>query len=76
MNLEKPIKEVSIYLLSNVSSAVSIRSLSKTIQLKNLSTVKSILETFENAFLFFFVNKFDFSVKKQIQKLFFRKRRM
>lgn len=66
-NLEKPIKEVSLYLLSNVSSAVSIRSLSKTIQLKNLSTVKSIMETFENAFLFFFVNKFDFSVKKQIQ---------
>jgi len=66
-NLEKPIKEVSVYLLSNVSKEASIRSLSKTIQLKNLSTVKSILETFEKAFLFFFVNKFDFSVKKQIQ---------
>jgi predicted AAA+ superfamily ATPase len=66
-NLERPIKEVSIYLLSNVSKDVSIRSLSKAIQLKNLSTVKTILENFENAFLFFFVNKFDFSVKKQIQ---------
>jgi len=66
-NLEKPIKEISIYLLSNISKEISIRSLSKIIQLKNLSTVKSILETFEKAFLFFFINKFDFSVKKQIQ---------
>ena len=66
-NLEKPIKEISVYLLSNVSNELSTRSLSKTIQIKNLSTVKSILESFENAFLFFFINKFDFSVKKQIQ---------
>ncbi len=66
-NLEKPIKEVSVYLLSNVSNELSIRSLSKTIQIKNLSTLKSILDTFEKGYLFFFVNKFDFSVKKQIQ---------
>ncbi|MBW2975451.1 ATP-binding protein [Candidatus Woesearchaeota archaeon] len=66
-NLEKSIKEISVYLLSNVSNEISIRSLSKTIQISNLSTVKSILETFEKAFLFFFVNKFDYSVKKQIQ---------
>lgn len=66
-NLEKPIKEISIYLLSNVSNELSIRSLSKLIQVKNLSTLKTILDTFEKAFLFFFLNKFDFSVKKQIQ---------
>ncbi len=66
-NLEKPIKEVSVYLLSNISNELSIRSLSKMVGIKNLSTVKSVLDTFEKAFLFFFVNKFDFSVKKQIQ---------
>jgi len=66
-NMEKPIKEISVYLLSNISNELSIRSLSKTMQIKNLSTVKSILDTFENAFLFFFINKFDYSVKKQIQ---------
>ena len=66
-NLEKPIKEVSLFLLSNISKESSIRAISKTIHVKNLSTIKSILETFENSFLFFFVNKFDFSVKKQIQ---------
>ncbi len=66
-SLEKPIKEISIYLLSNVANELSIRSLSKIIQIKNLSTVKSILDTFEKAYLFFFISKFDFSVKKQIQ---------
>jgi len=66
-SLEKPIKEISVYLLSNISKELSIRSLSKTIKIKNLSTLKSILDAFEKAFLFFFINKFDFSIKKQIQ---------
>lgn len=66
-NFEKPLKELSLYLLSNISNNLSIRSLSKTMQIKNLSTVKSMLDTFEKAFVFFFVHKFDFSVKKQIQ---------
>ena len=66
-NLEKPIKEISLYLLSNISKELSIRSLSKISQIKNLSTVKTIIDNFENAFLFFFINKFDFSIKKQIQ---------
>ncbi len=66
-NLEKSIKEVSVFLLSNISNEISIRALSKTVEIKNLSTVKSILESFEKAFLFFFINKFDYSIKKQIQ---------
>ncbi len=66
-NLEKPIKEISVFLLSNVSNELSIRKLSKMIQIKNLLTLKSILDTFEKAFLFFFISKYDFSIKKQIQ---------
>jgi len=66
-NLEKPIKEASLFLLSNVSREISVRSMSKTIDIKNLSTVKSVLDMFEKAFLFFFASKFDFSVRKQIQ---------
>ena len=67
INLEKPIKEISLYLLSNISKELSLRSLSKTIEIKNISTVKSILDTFEKAFVLFFINKFDFSIKKQIK---------
>ncbi len=66
-NLTKVIKEISIYLLSNPSSLVSVRQVSAMTDVKNLGTVKSILDVFESAFLFFFINKFDTSVKKQIQ---------
>ncbi|MBU1973767.1 MAG: ATP-binding protein, partial [Nanoarchaeota archaeon] len=65
--LEKPIKEISLYLLSNISKEISLRSLSKTIGITNLSTMKSVIDSFEKAFLFFFIHKFDFSLRKQLQ---------
>ena len=43
-NIEKSIKEVSVFLLSNVSKELSIRSLSKIVNIKNLSTLKTILD--------------------------------
>lgn len=63
----KPIKEISENLLSNPASLISTRAISKASGIKNLSTIKSIIGAFEAAFLFFFVNKFDYSIKKQIQ---------
>lgn len=36
-------------------------------KMKNIATVKSIVEAFESSFLFFFINKFDYSIKTQIQ---------
>ncbi|MEK6915198.1 MAG: ATP-binding protein [Nanoarchaeota archaeon] len=63
----KSIKEISLNLLSNPSSLVSIRQMSLMANIKNLGTVKTILDAFESAFLFFFVNKFDSSIKKQVQ---------
>ena len=66
-NLTKPIKEISVYLLSNVSSDISLRTLSKISGIKNLGVLSEILSSFEKAFLFFTANKFDYSVKKQIQ---------
>ncbi len=66
-NMTKSIKEISVNMLSNPSSLVSLRQMSVLTNIKNLLTVKSVLEAFEGAFLFFFINKFDHSVKKQIQ---------
>jgi len=66
-NLTKPIKEISIYLLSNISSDVSLRTLSKVSGIKNLGVLGEIFSSFEKAFLFFMINKFDYSIKKQIQ---------
>jgi predicted AAA+ superfamily ATPase len=65
--LNKQIKEMAIFFFSNPSSLISLRTISKMSQLKNIATVKNILDAFENSFLFFFVNKFDYSIKTQIQ---------
>ena len=65
-NLTKSIKEMALYLLSNLTSDVEIRQLSRISEIKNLFTVKDILDSFESTFLFFLVNKFDYSIKKQI----------
>ena len=52
--------------LSNISSLISLRGISRLVEIKNISSVKNIIDCFENAFLFFFLNKFDYSTKKQI----------
>ena len=65
--LDRQIKELAIFFFSNPSSLISLRTISKMSKLKNIATVKSILESFENSFLFFFINKFDYSIKTQIQ---------
>jgi len=66
-NLVKQIKEISLYLVSNVTSDMSLRNLSAMSGIKNIATISEILDAFENAFLFFSTNKFDYSIKKQIQ---------
>jgi uncharacterized protein len=65
--LERQIKEIAIFFFSNPSSLISLRTISKMSKLKNIATVKTILEAFESSFLFFFINKFDYSIKAQIQ---------
>lgn len=65
--LEKPIKEISNLLLAAISKELSLRAVSEISGITNLSTTKSILDTFEKAFFFFFINRFDYSLRKQIQ---------
>ncbi len=65
--LEKPIKEISNFLLANTSKELSIRKVSETAVITNLMTTKSILDTFEKAFFFFFIHRFDYSLRKQVQ---------
>ncbi len=63
----KEIKELGNYFLSNPSSQMTLRALSDFSKIKNLATLKKILVAFENSFLFFFISKFDNSIKKQIR---------
>ena len=64
---EKEIMELVYYLASNVSRLSSFNSLAKTIGVKNASTVSNYLQFIQNTYLIFQVNKFDFSLKKQLQ---------
>lgn len=64
---EKEILELVHYAASNTSRLISYNSLTKVIGVKNATTVKNYLSFLENTYLIFLVNKYDFSVKKQIQ---------
>jgi len=66
-NFEKPVKELSAYFLSNPSGKISSRKAGGLMGITNLLSVKKVLNAFENSFLFLFLPKFDFSIKKQIQ---------
>ena len=54
-------------LTSCTRSDTSLRKISALSGIKNISTIKEIIDSFENAFLFFSTSKFDYSIKKQIQ---------
>ncbi len=66
-NFEKPAKELSAYFLSNPSGKISTRKAAELMGMTSLLSVKKVLNAFENSFLFMFLPKFDFSIKKQIQ---------
>lgn len=61
----REIKEIGNYFLSNPSSYMTLRAISEFSKIKNLATLRKILNAFENSFLFFFIRKFDRSFKKQ-----------
>lgn len=60
------IKELAFYLASNISKSMSYKQLAKLTSIKSTSTIKNYWDYFQHSFLFFRMQKFDFSVKKQI----------
>jgi predicted AAA+ superfamily ATPase len=66
---EKELLELVYFLASNVSRLSSFNNLAKIIGVKNASTIKNYLEFLQNTYLIFQINKFDYSLKKQIQNL-------
>ncbi|MEA3351562.1 MAG: ATP-binding protein [Chloroflexota bacterium] len=61
----KNLKELALFLATNVSSLVSFNKLKNNLKLKSSTTVKNYIDYLENAWLFFIVNVFDYSVKRQ-----------
>lgn len=60
------IRQMAIYLFSNISKIFSYSNLQKIAGIKSSSTTKTYLELLGNSFLLFYLQKFDFSVKKQM----------
>jgi uncharacterized protein len=64
-NVEE-VKQIALYLASNIGKLFSYATLQTISGLKSLSSVKNYLHYFEASYLFYYLKKFDYSVKKQM----------
>ena len=62
----KAFRELAFYLISNIAAPMSFNNLKKLLGFKSVMTVKNYSDFLEEAYIFFSVSKFDYSVKKQI----------
>lgn len=58
--------EMLHFLISNISKEASYNSLKNIFGIANANTVKEHISYFENSYLLFSINKFDYSLKKQL----------
>lgn len=61
----KALKELTFYLLSNVSALVSFNKLKELLKLGSVNTVKNYIDYLQTSWLIFTINKFAFSIKTQ-----------
>lgn len=64
-NVEE-VKQIALYFASNIGKLFSYSTLQTISGLKSLSSVKNYLHYFEASYLFYYLKKYDYSVKKQI----------
>ena len=62
---QKELKDLILFLFSNVGSIYSYSTLKSISGIKSLSTIKNYISYFENVFLLYQINRFDYSIKKQ-----------
>lgn len=63
---EASLREMTIFLLANISNSLSLAKISKMTKIKNLNTVKNYLKYLQDSFLFYFIPLYSYSVKQQI----------
>lgn len=63
---QRTLRELANTLATNPSSKITYNALKKTLGLANAMTVKEYLAHLANAYLFFELPQFDFSIKKQL----------
>ncbi len=64
---EKELLELIFYFSSNVGKLMSYNSLAKVVGVKNASTISNYVAFLQDSYLIFMVNKYDVSLKKQMQ---------
>lgn len=60
------IKEIALYFASNTGKIFSYRTLQGISGVKSTSSIKDYLAYYRQSYLFFYLSKFDFSLKKQV----------
>jgi len=60
------IKQIALWFASNIGKLFSYATLQEISGVKSTSSIKNYLEYYKQSYLFFYLSKFDFSVKKQI----------
>ena len=63
---DKAFRELVLYLISNIGTAVSFNNLKKTLGFKSVTSVQNYLSFLEEAYLVFSLPKYDYSLRKQI----------
>ncbi len=63
----KDFRGLALYLLSNISQRASFNNLKKLLQFSTTSKVKNYVDFLAEAYLFFMLFKYDYSIKKQIK---------
>ncbi len=62
----KTLKELAVYLLTNVGREFSYNKLAKYFGVKSVNSVTSYVSYLEDSYLIFTISKFDYSYKKQL----------
>ncbi|MFH1053023.1 MAG: ATP-binding protein [Candidatus Woesearchaeota archaeon] len=61
----KEIKDLLLFLFSNIGRPYSYSTLKQVTGIKSLSTIKNYIDYFRNVFLLYTLERFDYSIKKQ-----------
>ena len=65
---DKIVKDLALYLLSNIGKEFTYNSLKKIYNLGSVNTIISLIGYFEDSYLLFTIPQFDYSYKKQLVK--------
>lgn len=65
----KPLRELGLYLLSNIGGTFSYNNLKKILGVGSMNTIKSYADYLENSYLIFLTTKFSYSLKDQFVAL-------